>query len=321
MKKLQIIFILIAVFQIQYFFAEDYKYVPFPQSDAIWSEVYYYPENSARSTSYERFTINGEDTVIGSLTYKKIFMFTDSVFERSAASYIGALREDENKKVWFRGNEIVHPRKPLFLPENEDILLYDFSINLGDTLRAGNFDIFFGSPEEMKLVVSGIDTVLMGDSYRKRIKFRFPDSDWWGFYPEWIEGIGSTDGLFFTSWYVRPTCSCETNTLIGFKDNGEILYFDDAFPSFYPTDIQKPKDKTDGIQVSWVSDHAVRFDFGTNQISELQIYTITGMLQDNYPVEKQTGFILPAGRYASGVYIYKVVGIDENIYTGKLIIK
>jgi len=60
--------------------AQEYKYVPFPDSGAIWSEVYYYgessnfPDTSIKPPDYERFALSGEDTVINDVTYHKVYL-------------------------------------------------------------------------------------------------------------------------------------------------------------------------------------------------------------------------------------------------------
>ena len=101
MEKLKYISILFALFPFISSYAQiEYEYIPFPKNNAIWSEVYITPGSDLfppvySTYFYERFAISGEDTIINNVGYKKIYMFLDSVFNKNTASYIGALREDE----------------------------------------------------------------------------------------------------------------------------------------------------------------------------------------------------------------------------------
>ena len=82
--------------------------------------------------------------------------------------YRGAMRNDTlNKKVYFIERDSLN-----------EILLYDFSLNVGDTL--------YGTMPFGNSPVTSIDSVLVGSNYHKR----FFSSTW-----EIIEGVGSTYGL------------------------------------------------------------------------------------------------------------------------------
>ena len=235
MKKI-ILTINISLLSISSFAQKEYKYVPFPTSDAIWSEVYYFhddgyfhDDSEDRSPAYERFAVNGEDTIINGISYKKIYMFLNTEFDKNTASYIGALREDEQKRIWLKMDKSIHLYKPRLFSNAEEILLYDFSVKEGDTIKSEYFNIAGGD-----VVVEKIDTIKIGNTYRKKIKIK---TDQW-INLEWIEGIGSLYGLFFASHLKTPTGDIPKNVLIGFKHQNEILYFNDAYPSFYPTTAQ-----------------------------------------------------------------------------------
>jgi hypothetical protein len=315
--KIKIIVVGFILFQLcfQPIISQEYEYVPFPQSDAIWSEIYYFREGEGSIRSYERFAITGEDTVINNRNYKKIYMFMDSVFNKEEASYVGGLREDDSKKVWFKGEKIVHLYKPLALEEDE-LLLYDFSLNVGDTVKAGNFDVLFHEWEG-SLIVNEIDTISIGNSLRKRIKFQ-PFS-WINV--AWIEGIGNLDGLFFTSRIMLPTCSCEKNELIGFKHHGEILYFNDSFSSFFPTPIQSVNNKKQEITITPFFDNAILFNFENLNLSFIHIFNVAGILQDSYNVNMRKEFMLSTDHYIPGIYIYHSADHDGNSYSGKFYVK
>jgi len=84
-------------------FSQDYKYIHFPDSGAIWSEIYQPPINPDLTWPdpiYERFALNGEDTVINDTAYKKLYIFYDTTFNKNTATYIGGIREDSSKKIF-----------------------------------------------------------------------------------------------------------------------------------------------------------------------------------------------------------------------------
>jgi hypothetical protein len=211
--------------------AQIYEYVPFPDSGAIWSERFTYPEgiDSIAEYSFERFATNGEDTLINSVLYKKLFLFYDTTFNKNNAVYIGGIRED-NKKVYYLGDTI-HRLKPLADYFNfEEILLYDFNLNEGDTIEMGmGFADSIPCNYAGTLIVENIDTVLVGGVLRKKIVF-------WGINMTWIEGIGNTYGLLFiTSHFL--TSGSPQNTLICFKQNDTILYFNNNYTECMPLNI------------------------------------------------------------------------------------
>ena len=94
-------------------FAQEYQYVPFLDSGAIWSEVYFPKSGELDPVKqiFERFTLSGEDTLINATSYKKLYLFYDSVFNLKTATYVGGIREDYQKRVYYIGDTI-HWLKP-----------------------------------------------------------------------------------------------------------------------------------------------------------------------------------------------------------------
>ncbi|MEA1897883.1 MAG: hypothetical protein U9N53_09505, partial [Bacteroidota bacterium] len=203
--------------------SQEYEYVAFPDLGAIWSEIYYHPEPTWPDTvhkppSFERFAVSGEDTIINEFTYKKLYIFYDTVFVKNNATYVGGIREDEHKRIYFISDTVIHEHKPMNEFYNyEEIILYDFSLKVGDTIRNINC-----IPDDDRLVVKRIDTIQIGNTFRKR--FSFDPVSW----VQWIEGIGNLRGLLFTSGDLPFNGTY--GDLICFKQNGKILYFNDNYP-------------------------------------------------------------------------------------------
>lgn len=175
-------------------------YVPFPSNTATWHEASEYDGlfNAWNPINYE---MQG-DTVISEIEYKKIFVnIMNDIGIPSGQYYIGGLREDENKKVFFKPDSLIvgdsyetsnwaSSVEPLLFPSDSiEYLIYDFSqLEIGDTLFYNN-----SLQPDYYNVVLDVDSTLIDDSFRKI----YAISE----YPNWIgtsyliEGIGSSKGL------------------------------------------------------------------------------------------------------------------------------
>jgi hypothetical protein len=126
-----------------------------------------------------------------------------------APAYRGAYRQNiPQKEVYF-----VEPFT------NQECLLYDFKLGVGDTVT-GCYN-----PGSC-IIVSSVDSVLIGSNYRKRINLATN--------PPYslIEGIGSTAGL------LEPLCPFEyIANLICFSQNGQTLYPDTVTDCILTTQI------------------------------------------------------------------------------------
>lgn len=327
MKRIKLV--LLSLLMIQVGLAQSYEYVPFPKSDATWSEwyEYSYPDGYPYKEAYETFSVNGEDTLINGKTYTKLFMDRQTVYKLSEAGggkeelkemvYVGGLRE-ENKKIWFLGDTIIHHLKPISI--NEEILLYDFSLEVGDTVRtSGTIQYDNDNNEDMAIYIQKIDTIQIGGSWRK--KFHLAGER---LYEDcvWIEGIGSLNGLFFWKRLLDLTGENTTlNKIVGFKSQGELLYMNDEYDSFYPPvaneKIEMPNNK---IQIRQMGG-SLKFNFNDVRLSHIRIFNIAGVMMENYSVLNQTELVLPIASMKPGIYVYQCIGVNGKTYSDKFVIK
>jgi hypothetical protein len=161
-------------------------YHPFPTSNTSWRE---------KSNAYSGFCSDYQDfipgdTIINGEVYTKIQRFgvqyqlfggncTNDIIA-TYNEYRGAYRNDSvNKKV-------------LFIPANEisDTLLYDFNLNINDSLPAS---FLYNPLIGMNSYVSQVDSMLIGMNYHKR--FWISSSTGINQYMFLVEGIGSNQGL------------------------------------------------------------------------------------------------------------------------------
>ena len=182
-------------------------YTPFPDSNAVWNILEmdsYYPDSTKYNTVH--YALFG-DTIINAISYSKLFYndgLIDSTIHITSPNtiYLGALREENSiKKIYY-------------LPKDSanEILLYNFEINVGDTF----FIPFQQSSWINILKCMGKDSILINNLYRKTYDMWHPLSYTW---TRWIEGIGGNKGLLddFSTFNT-------SNKLLCFYDNDILTY-------------------------------------------------------------------------------------------------
>jgi len=189
---------LLEIFILAFGMIKAQTYIPFPDTNAFWNELRYY-QGQCEPPEFCTYTYYFQgDTILDTQSYHKIYS-NDSF----SISYVGGLREI-NKKIYFFDRDCSAP-----------ILLYDFGLNVGDSIPLACMLCDAEEPQYMKVI--SIDSVLIGDmSYRKRINFDYGPSQ------SWIEGIGSVSGLFYP-YYSCVLCICGLE-LVCFEQNNMVLY-------------------------------------------------------------------------------------------------
>lgn len=146
---------------------------------------YFLPDSNAYfSVSSFKFWFQG-DTIIDSKKYKAVFQqHGDVIADFNKATYYAAVREDTI------GEKIYCIRKF----DEIERLICDFSLNADDTASIYTFWPA-GTPIKKLITVKTVDSIEISGQYRKRINVanEYESSD------SWIEGIGSTFGLFYPS--------------------------------------------------------------------------------------------------------------------------
>ncbi|HEX5003512.1 MAG TPA: T9SS type A sorting domain-containing protein [Bacteroidia bacterium] len=189
--------------------AQSTVYHPFPDSNVVWRQdcggLGFFCNCSCSNgvcvNKEDRQYYYGNDTVIGSFTYHKLIVDNFNVdywqgpimcspgcvpsdhYYSYTANYAGAIRNDSaQKKVYYYEQGSAG-----------EVVLYDFNLNLGDTLPITYTNVVALNR------VNKIDSVLVGTVYHRRfwlndISMPPPGPQDSGFVAL-IEGIGSTYGL------------------------------------------------------------------------------------------------------------------------------
>jgi len=153
-------------------------YIPFPDSNALWT-IHYSPRDDSEFRM-QYIALKFGDTLISGMRYHKLYRSADSTI--TPKDYLGGVREDSSKRVWF-----------LFgyhgTATQNEMVLYDFSRNAGDTLQPSDFNgrNNWGIP----LLVSSVDTQLIDGAPHRRLTLTpiGPTADWYT--STWIEGVGN----------------------------------------------------------------------------------------------------------------------------------
>ncbi|MEM7106449.1 MAG: T9SS type A sorting domain-containing protein [Bacteroidota bacterium] len=143
------------------------EYIPLVQEGAWWKTTYV--NNSWKF--FPKYLIKG-DTTINGVDYKKMY---------SCPDLKGFIREDTiEKKVFARYFSVFDSN----CPENDEFLLFDFSLEVGDTIQS----CWFGASAQLDTVAVVSSEFLFGQD-RKSIAYTtvFPTTSI-------IEGLGSTEG-------------------------------------------------------------------------------------------------------------------------------
>jgi hypothetical protein len=283
-------------------------YFPLPDSNAIWTTLHYTPFGSA----VKKNGIFG-DTVFNGITYKKVYESYDYNFNLATAYFKGAIRES-NKKVYLMNTS-----------DNTESVLYDFTLNIGDTAKVKHVNGF-----QFSLKVSAIDYISIYGQNHKRWKFNSA-----GLHTEeyWIEGIGSSFGLMIPLFTGSDACF---NLLCASQNNNLIYeYAVPANPVCYvaiPYDCDGVSGQVSVSELSSKNNTSVVFPnpFSNSAILKTNMQLHHAILKIYDLLEREaftqinlngTEVKINKENLSAGNYYYKLIQNDALISTGKLVIE
>lgn len=275
------------------------EYIPFPLHNVSWHNGEYSCDEFYENcfSTYSHYRTDG-DTVINGYEMSKIVTSSPGAWGglQSGSDYIGALREDSTK-VYF---------KPWY--QNEEELLFDFSLDIGDTAYV------FGLGLDPELNDDYIDAYVVVEVYyenidginRKVIKFPLD---------HWIEGIGSVVGIFrgfgpyFSGVYGLQECVYV---------DGEMIYHND----FGDLNCDALSTNETGLNISVYPNPAIdHFTIeGIRGNALLEIRDLQGrLIQDEYIDPSSSRIYLNDG-INSGLYLVRIYAGSKQI-TQRLLIQ
>lgn len=194
--------ILLSLFVLLWIQIQSQDYHPMPVSEAQWHITRcwgFYPGGWHDEYFVE---MDGSDTVINSRVYKKLYLTThhlpgtehDSIYTH----FLGGMRES--------GKQIFFISEYLCLDTIER-MLYDFNeAVIGDTIFTQV--LTNGLTQFIPHIVTSVDSVQVGDDFHRRIHLR-DENDFFTEY--WIEGVGSSLGLIYASYWLLTDNSYDLN--------------------------------------------------------------------------------------------------------------
>jgi hypothetical protein len=296
MKKFLFVFSFLVVFQ-----SKAQNSFPFPDTNAYWNMFYQVWGNLSVDNP---IGVIG-DTTINNTQYVKICQSTDTLFEfQSNYPFYCAVREEDSKYYF------------VFPDETSEVLVYDFTLAIGDTISY-TFSQFNG----LSLIVIEKDSILVGSNYRKRLKFINADpqfSNWDT--QEWIEGIGSNFGLKNIREYYYDGghyTSC-------FHQNDSLVYLNPQFQACYRwTLVGLEENKIQPLKVfPNPANEQISFELLSDELLQSP-FEITDMQGKNYfsSTVNSSTFSISTIHFPSGVYFYKILHSSGKVYRGKFVKK
>jgi hypothetical protein len=283
--------------------ANAQQYYPFPSDTASWNCLFWHQWSPQDIYLFNSSYLLEGDTILNGVSYKKVY-YSEPDNPNFIPEYIGGLRENDTREIYFFpfSQNLVSPGPISFPSDTSEHLLYSFN-----DLEAGMILPINTSFTEISVV--GIDSVLLGENYRKRYKIQQQglfDYDYW------IEGIGSTKDLFipFTyefEWQYFTLCFTDSTTYYINSPNGQ-----DSCHYWLPVGIDEINPAQEWFSPNPATSHITLSNPNTN----IQLHNLQGQLiLTSLPGEQQISLhgIKP------GVYVVSVMERGELIGKEKII--
>jgi hypothetical protein len=255
-----------------------------PDSNAQWRIGHY----DGPSFMYDEllYMEADPDTLIDGATFQKLMGY----YPGAGIYYAGALRDDGTGKVYYR---ILTDDE-----SDETVLLYDFDVEVGDTVNV--YDMSFYNEGMRPMLVESVDTVQLAGKQRKRISIHFLGPGGAPQFHYWIQGIGGTGGLLTTCGCVTVSgatwlsCMSVNDTIQGSFQNGQVI--EDVVPG---TCFQMVGIRENAMaQEIVVTPNPSAAHFHLSQASErITVYSAMGQL-----LFRTHGSTIDLGGYPPGIY-------------------
>ena len=294
--------------------AQEYEYVPFPDSsNVLWSEMYWKSiSEPPPSWVYRNFKFFDEDTIINGIKYHKLFISNNIEITRENAVCLAMIREDSTKKVWMRNNTVgIWPSTN----ENGEYLLYDFNLKEGDTIDKEEDHLFCQSD---KIILDSIRYITISNKLRKIYYFNYR-------WEIWIEGIGKIKGVVFRSGDLLTNGM--DNDLICFHQNDTLLYYnsgpygiyDDCVPSFVLNDVPVLSNKSIKVYPNPATEGIICFE--NLEYDVLELFDSNGNKVESYDIAGQENYSIDVSRLTKGVYVYRLNSKGFIPVSGKVVVQ
>lgn len=271
--------------------AQSTTYYPFPDKNATWN--FHWSLIGMYGDFDENYSISiSGDTTINALTYHKLTTpFANTIALRG---YKGAIRQD------------IAAKKIYFVPRTEttEQLLYDFTLQVGDTVKG-----YIQANLSQKDTIKSIDSVLVGNSYRKRW---LVNSNYNIYF---IEGIGSTYGLFEQSPGSTP--DFPDFSINCYRENTLTLYPDSQTNCELINSVKRIETNSNQIRIlPNPQDGSLKIEFDNTDIVEIKVIDLSGKVIYQQPTTNMKTILID--RLQNGLYILTGKDTTNRLITRKL---
>lgn len=268
---------------------------------------YFLPDSNAYfSVGYYKFWFQG-DTVISNKQYKKVFrQIFDTVADFNRATYYAAVREDTlNEKIYC-----------IQTTDGIERLICDFSLNAEDTVSVYCFWPSENYPRLEFIEVNSVDSIQINNQFRKRINIKNGYSI--DYEESWIEGIGSTFGLFFPSAYGVVDLGAIPE-LLCIHINDTMIYQNPDFNTcYYYEEIGISENTRNSFNLyPNPANNILNIDHDIKSDTQIQYYIINscGVV---YKEGVLTSNIIDISLFEKGLY-FIMISYDKQNYTNKFV--
>lgn len=316
MKNKFILLLLLAVIGLP-FGGFSQEYVPIPDSSANWLVL---SQNSEYNTEVLQFIKQtNSDTLIEDILYTKIYnLYLSSYFKNDDiilsdnVEYAGAYRNTTQGKVFF-----VPPQSQITNPE--EVLLFDFSANLSDTIHDVAIHLDFGYWGKYDFIVDTVKYFSINNNELKIIHIRSIDNEppIFEIQTRWVESIGNQ----FSGLFNQQSNGLQSHWLkcISFRDT--IVYQNWNYDCLNLTPDCMPFIQGNCIEFTNVKDNKSSLDFTISPnpfknsinikglISEktkVSLINIIGQVVYWQTIETSDGFCIETGDLPKGIYILTI---------------
>lgn len=239
------------------------------------------------------------DTIINSVTYKKMYSSLEEI--PINWNLVCFMREDANRKVWLKDNFW-----------EDEFLMYDFSINEGDSIQVG-------FPEPVYLYVDSITSVTVNGTLRPKYCMSckiMPD-----YRETWIEGIGSNKGIISSgSAFIVGGWSW----LLCMSEGGELIYMNPNYNSCYliSTDIIEKNNSIIQVYPNPAKDKLILNLGHDGNYEEIKLINSQGVVVLHEDLlDCHDNFFIDISKLPKGFYLYMLTTSQKLTLSGKIVIK
>ena len=284
-------------------------YHPFPDSNAVWNfDSYQYCGLGWDRWRYEYSIVMTVDTLINETTYRKLEVPIRIVSSNGQCYMTGTWTNPGYYAASIRQDTA--ERKVYIVPryQTSEQLLYDFNLQVGDTIEG-----YLHRPfpyTNFRNTVQSIDSVLVGDTYRKRWNI----NEGYGIY--FVEGIGSSYGL------IQPL-----PTALDFEDYYLTCFRQDDIPLFPETitdcetitPVHYPVFRSNPVKI-FPNPSGGKFILEAEMAISVEIYNAFDMkVLTIFPADLQNSIEIDLTGFPKGIYFARI-NSRNKVFTGKLIL-